>query len=454
MDISYMALLAIKLSILTFYLGVLIYSLPIPIRSIKKWGPELIWDSMLALLIVLLYSVLYEASFRLASLLGGSKALFINWYGNSVATALSIKVITSILQSFPSSLVFSNVISALVIPFDRIATLTIIFLTTLGGIGELVFVYGIPLMVIGVVLFSLPFKIARSAGAWLISFILVFTIGLQLLPVFILNIASYPNIDVENQDYKLVAIRVVSNLEHPASNGILILKRPDSSIVASYVISSDGYAKSKYANHIFIAVPSNTLYPYLEYSGVLLPLYPNPINIGDYKGGDTITLKSPHTIIFKNPLILVYTTSSTYNILESGDSYNIVVWLNAGDYIEARVPGSCINNVNSNSSIKSYEWEWRGVKGSAYRIEASQPSHYAMNITVSSCTPVSLHYGDTIDYIDTVIGSLSFFDINILKAFILYYLTIPAIYVFILFLITSGIASLLGGKGRIPIKVA
>jgi hypothetical protein len=37
--------IALKLALLTFYLGALVYALPIPVRGLKRWGGVLIRDS-------------------------------------------------------------------------------------------------------------------------------------------------------------------------------------------------------------------------------------------------------------------------------------------------------------------------------------------------------------------------------------------------------------------------
>ena len=47
---------AFALSVLTYYLGVLIYAIPIPWYGIKRWAPLLIFDGLLAASLTLFFN--------------------------------------------------------------------------------------------------------------------------------------------------------------------------------------------------------------------------------------------------------------------------------------------------------------------------------------------------------------------------------------------------------------
>lgn len=454
MDPAYLAVLALKLAILTFYLGVLVYALPIPLPMVKRWGPQLVWDSLVSLLLVALYATLYSLSSRIALLLGGSWTLFNVWYTSSLGVTLSLKTFLASLTAIPEISRFLGVISAIVTPLDRAATLAILFLTTIGGIAELVYNYGLILITVGLVLYALPLRIARGAGAWLIAFILVFNIGLQILPIFLSSLATPPQVPEASIDYRLLSIKVTSSNGHPIAYGFLEI-RDNEGTLALYKLDGSGLAKSKLLEGDQVVVPAKTVSVYLEYDGILFPLEPSPLRPQDYPNGYRITLRAPHIVLSRYPLIVVYTSTEGSEVEEGDNWFSIKTSMNPGDYIEIRYPNYCNLSISSNLTPVTGSWEWRGVSGSYYRFEASTSGSYHILVQISGCNSPILPSDDGVrDYLEELMKRLSFIDLNLLKAFILYYLTIPSIYIFILFLATGALARVLGGRDRIPVRVA
>ncbi len=456
MDPVYLGVLAIKLAVLTFYLGVLVYALPLPLRSVKKWAPELLSDGVQALLIALIYGTLYVASLNLAGLLGGSWALLDVWFKKSVGVIVNIKMFLAALGAVPVLSKISGIAYAVAGPLDRAATLALLFMVTLSGITELVVNYGLALLALGVALYAIPFKLARGAGAWLVAFILVFNVGLPLLPTFIVSLASEPSVPGEAPSFSVVKVKVVSNHGHPASYGFLKILDSKANIVAAHPLDSNGYATPLYPEISGILLPSNIdLYPILEYDGYMIPLNPSPLRL-DTLNSNYVELRAPHVALFREPLIMVLLSNLNYELKDSGSSLTIITKLGGDSYVDVRAPSTCSLNVTAiGASVNVGTWEWRGVSGPSYMVTAASEGDYEINVTIYNCSPTSTpHYGDSKDYADNLARSFAFLDLNLIRAFVLYYLTVPFIYVFILFLATASLARVLGGRDRIPVKVA
>ncbi len=454
MDPAYLALLAFKLALLTFYIGVLIYALPTPFPVIKRWGPQLLWDGVTSALLVSLYAILYSMSYRLALMLGGSWTLFNLWYSTSLGLVMNLKVTLAALTAIPEIARLAGPIYAIASPLDRAATLAILFLTTLAGIAELVYNYGLILIALGAVLYSIPFRLARGAGAWLIAFILVFSVGLQTLPLFISNLAVKPEVPGAGIDYRLLTVKVESSEGNPMAYGVLVLVDGNGEVVASYMVDERGHARSKYLDGDRVIIPAMEVYPYVEFNGILFPLQPRPLRVQELSNGEVVVTRTIHATLARSPLILVY-SSKDFEIVGWEEGVHVKSYLNPGDFIEVRYPNYCNLTVTSNHVMVNGTWTWRGVSGFYNRVEAANPDYYEMVIYIGDCNPVLPPSDEGVqDYVEKLMNMLKFIDVNLLKAFILYYLTIPTIYVFILFLATTALARVLGGRDRVPIKVA
>mgnify|MGYP001772501462 CR=1 FL=1 len=454
MDPAYLALLAVKLAILTFYIGVLIYALPVPLATLKRWGPQLLWDGLLSLLLAALYATLYTLSSRIALLLGGSWTLFNVWSASSLGVAISLKTLLAAVTAIPEVSRLAGVLYAVAVPLDRAATLAILFLTTIAGVAELVYNYGLVLIALGAVLYAIPLRLARGAGAWLIAFVIVFNIGLQTLPIFVSSFARAPEVPGATVDYRLLTVKVEGANGHPAAYGFLRIER-NGELLALYKLDGGGVAVSQYLEGGRVAVPAMEVHAYLEYVGVLFPLVPDPLRLQDYANGQVITLRAPHLVVAKSPLILAYSSKPWLTVEDGGSWFRIKAPLAPGDFIEVRYPSYCELSITTSTPPYVDSWSWRGVSGYLYRVTAPSEGEYEVFVAITSCgTPTLPSDEDVLDYLDKLVGELAFIDLNLLRAFILYYLTIPSIYVFILFLATGALARVLGGRDRIPVRVA
>ena len=69
---------ALYLSSLTYFLGVLIYMLPLPFRGLKEWGPTLIKDAIYVTVWVSIYNYVISFAQGLLSIIGASWNSFFN----------------------------------------------------------------------------------------------------------------------------------------------------------------------------------------------------------------------------------------------------------------------------------------------------------------------------------------------------------------------------------------
>jgi hypothetical protein len=129
-------------------------------------------------------------------MMGGSWAFFDQWLTSGLELVLSLKVAVSAVSSVTSYIPVGSALKALLGPFNDALTADLLFLVTLVAIEFIVKTAGALVTLIGLVLFSLPFRLGREAGAWFIAFVLVFSVGLQVLPAFVSSIAESPQVKV------------------------------------------------------------------------------------------------------------------------------------------------------------------------------------------------------------------------------------------------------------------
>ncbi|MEM0453539.1 MAG: carboxypeptidase-like regulatory domain-containing protein [Sulfolobales archaeon] len=189
-------LIAFDLAILTYNLGVVLYSLPIPLKSVKRWGTNLIIDGISTSILISSFTLILGLANLLQSLLNADWNAYFTWVGSRIAMVFSafsaltyisglIKSYTSILSS-PINIVLGYLSAA----FSA--------LRLLAFLGSFILNYYRYLIVLGVLLYSLPMRIGKNAGAYLIAMSLVFYIGLPLMPAFVENFqASLSDISPE-----------------------------------------------------------------------------------------------------------------------------------------------------------------------------------------------------------------------------------------------------------------
>ncbi len=443
---------AYYLAFLTFYTGVLIYALPIPWRGLKSWAPRLIGDSLFAVVLISSYLVLVKSTDYLLGILGGSWDAFWSWVSSALAFVTTAKTLVISLLAAAKSVNASWILSSITWPIDRVINLVIIVVATLSGLGWLVTTYRDLFIALGIVLMSIPLRIGRGAGAWLIAFSIVFYVGLPLLPTFSAWLAEAPS-SSEDLGFTIAKARILDYSGDRVDLGVLILTlTPGGDPVAVYPVSG-GVIQGKLGPG-YISFPSNVdVYAMLELDGVWLPLDPYPFSssqLGSPSSGSTLDLTAVN-LAYSDGLLAVFTSSSLVSVaLEVGRSnITLYTWAPQSYYVEIRYPDGCNVDVSHTAaSVEDGTWDWRGVSGAYMRLYSNNGS---MTVTIAyggSCSP-QFNAPETQDYLLDSRGAESLIDTKMITDIVLYYLTIPLMYNLTLASMAYALARVLGGRDRI-----
>lgn len=439
---------AYYLSILTFYTGVLIYSLPVPWRGLKAWGPRLIGDSIFTIVLLTSYLALVKSTDFMLGLLGGSWSSFWAWVSSAVSFAAALKGFIFALLAASKALDASWAVSTLTWPVDRAANLVILVVATLSGLGWLVSTYRDTFMALGIALMSIPLRLGRGAGAWLLAFTVVFYIGLPMLPAFTAWIVgeAAPR---ESLGFAIARVSVADYSGESVDYGVVAFSTiPGGDPVSLYPIIG-GVVQGKLGPG-YASFPDNTsIYATLEVDGVQLPLAPYPFTPGSLSPGKTLNLTAVN-MVYSDGLLVLFTSSSRVSAALAGKQGNVTVhaWAPQPFYIEVRYPDTCSVAVSHNAArIESGSWDWRGVKGRYLRLYSN--GSLTATITYSGgCSP-QFNPPEARDYVLDSKGLELLINPKIVVDLILYYITVPIMYNFTLASIAYALARVLGGRDRI-----
>lgn len=216
----HLLIIAFYLSILTFYLGTLIYALPIPIASLKKWGPRLINDAFFITILTLCIEIIIGFANYLRQVLGGDWNSYLNLAKGLIMFRSGMIIITSSITGVLSKIIPG--ILRIVSTGLNILTTSLYSLILLYFLGILVY-YGIgTLTSLGITLMAIPFRIARNAGAFILSFALVFYLALPLYPYFAALIAS--PLPTPTHSFTIIYGNVHNSLGRRVANGYVGVK--------------------------------------------------------------------------------------------------------------------------------------------------------------------------------------------------------------------------------------
>jgi len=452
-------IVAYKLAILTFYLGVLIYALPLPWRPLKKWGPQLLWDGVTAALLAALFYTLIEASNWIAAILGGSWRFFENWVGNSLTTLVSLKKAILVIQVVLSRVGLWQAAKTIVSPLDRVVEVSLFTVLWVAGIAYFVKKFGLYLAAIGVALYAVPLRMTRSAGAWLLAFYIVANAGFQVMPSFMATIAEAPGRPDPGiiEEYGLAAASVnIMFFNGTRPDGVLYMSVEGRNEPLAILEVVGGSVRDP-ALEPLVAIPSRApVYYKLEVDGLIVLLHPYPAKPQDYSIGEDgvwkITLRN-RNIVWLGNYVIAYSVSGIIRAYQDGDSYIVRVKASEGKEFGVRWPSKCAVTVAVDPPLEGrfIEWEWLEVKGYGMVYEAPE-GEYTLNITVYDCGEVEPKVRKY-SYLNWVANFGSFTDLNFIAAVILYYTTIPFLYVFLILSVTTALSRVLGGRERFPVKL-
>lgn len=450
-------LIAFYLSILTFYTGVLIYALPIPIPGLKKWGPRLINDAFFVAIISTTIDSIIGFADYLRYMLGGSWLYYMNLVKGLILYRSMTITFLSIVKEYVSKIVpgiakmLSIGINICVASLYSLLLMYIIALLVYYNIGTLTS--------LGITLMAIPFRIARNAGAFLIAFSLVFYLALPLFPKFVLFLAS-PQTPL---DIVVIHGDIVTDLGYKVSEGYVGLE-VDNEYIGPAKLFPNGHmvliVEKKYIEKqstLYFDVSSHRFYTNLT-KIVLAKLCTHQFVLNTCK----VNVSVKGLIYYSKGIAIHMAPQPTYlnmiNIENNVISFKIYLQNDGELYISIvdryKVASVSIDNstiINDIEKYKAYSWVWYNVPGNTYVVKVSAGLHtIALDIKLVSegnVEPETDHLYPVNMY-KTDLTSVSRIVDNIIYSL---YLEIVSsiIYLSLLMSISYGLTKLIGGTTKL-----
>lgn len=377
--------IAYYLSILTFYLGVLIYALPIPVIGLKKWGPRLITDAFFIAALTLSLNTIVNFADYIRTLAGGSWEAFFLQIKSTIAFRSMIVLLFSI---------FSGIFAKFLPGINRLATL--IINPILASLHSSMLLYSIATVVykgvwmlssLGILLMAIPFRIARNAGAFLLSFAIVFYIALPLYYGFYKLLLYSPSASL---GMPMVYGSIVNEFGQPINDGYIGFESPSEGYMGPLPLYSNNYillvSNPKLLSspttlyfdvvgHQFYTNVSNVSLHSLCLQNVYREFYLHVCKVDilvrgliAYKNG--IALHVSPTV--NNISIEIFTDEFIKITINSDHDSNLYIsFVDAYSIKEIVVDGTII----STNVFDSYRWYWYDLVGSTYIIDVPWGFH-------------------------------------------------------------------------------
>ncbi|MEM1623596.1 MAG: hypothetical protein QW543_05655 [Sulfolobales archaeon] len=211
--------LAYMLSLLTYSLGAVLYGSPLPLKSIKKWGVLMMYDGLASAVLVSAYSLLLKLGDYFLAILGASWPNFIAWLTGRMTTLVASYLA---IQSIATALKVSGA-DILVELLKHVGSLIATSLTAIKTIYLIsIVVYSLRdrVLAIGILLYTIPLRMGKSAGAAMIAISIVYYIGMPLMPVFALALES-PQPPIAGDRYGAITGGVVDVLGNPVPHAVV-----------------------------------------------------------------------------------------------------------------------------------------------------------------------------------------------------------------------------------------
>ncbi len=446
--------IAFYLSALTYYIGTLLYMIPLPFYGVKKWAPTLMVDGVFSAVLVFAYTILLWIIDFLGGLLGVNWAMFYAWIGLKLGIVMTLITVLRIATS--SSVLTGNIRIAaegLVSPLLSSLTYVAITLITIMIIALVITSYGARLLALGILLHSIPFRLARAGGAMMISVVLVFSVGLPLMPSYVELISqplTVPNTLVLEYGAAYVKVEVFDKIGNPIAYPVFSAYTIDQKLLARYQGGANGIVDT--ADPAKALPASRTYIGRIDIAGIYLEKTIDPsreyrlVNSSYYMF--TITLNKTLSIA---PLRLVYISSA--ELLDySRNTNTLVLHLSTNNDIVVHVitlAGDEVDILLDNTSLflQPVQYTWCNIDLVSYPINLSFGEH-VLEITIALTAEDIEPLVDEVNYLtDTLNITLlqPFTLINPVSYIIFNLLIAPLSYIAILISSSYALARLLGG---------
>ncbi len=464
---------AFALSVLTYYLGVLVYAIPIPWYGIKRWAPLLIFDGLLAASLTLFFNNIIIIIDYVYKILGADWKTFDLTMGSLwsllIVFIIFIEVSLTLMTKLPYIKMY--MFTSILFTIRSFLSYALLIITLIITLSIIVRYTATKMIALSILFYSVPFRITRVAGASLLAFTIVFYIGLPLMPNFMMFMAL-PTAMPEKLELFIEYGAIFPRIEIRSVAGdaipFVILSAYDKQgiLLARYISDSDGYAYASYPDKGFPAFPEVKLRA--EYYGLDFTVSPSIIKPIEYfKMSEKVirdtfqeaSVTLPGILKYYKGIVVLNNPELTYNgmptIVEHNNKIDILLNLSVShndSYEILLLPDSLsVSSVNFNNSTVEYfidrlNWydnviemvyvqlnESRGL----LRIElAGSPS------LVKPPESIKVPYVKTLTEgkdIDEVLRQASFIFMALMLVF-------PTSYIILLTMITYGLAYVLGAR--------
>lgn len=236
--------LAHSLAALTYVLGVLIQTLPVPKPAWKAHGPMLLWDACVAELSIGIVSMVQLAVDAISNLLkttvpgpfNSSAASFALIISQLVMIDTAIFLLISALSATVVLGPVAEILARMLGPIGSWCTMAIVLWSTIYVVIQFFPAIWLTLYHTGICFFAIPFRIGRQLGAYFMSGSIVLAIGLPLAPSFAIWLEGY----IGYQGFLAQFQEIVSQIEsNPLAITELISNIPSAigSLMAAIIIS-------------------------------------------------------------------------------------------------------------------------------------------------------------------------------------------------------------------------
>ncbi|MCS7107997.1 MAG: carboxypeptidase-like regulatory domain-containing protein [Sulfolobales archaeon] len=449
-------LMAFNLSILTYDLGVVLYSLPIPIKSLKRWGINLIIDGISTSVLISCFTLMLSLTNVLQNLLNADWSTYFTWIGGRVAMIFSaLSALT-----YVSGLLKNPYISLLSSPIGIVAgylSAALSALRLLTFLGSFILNYHRHLVVLGIVLYSLPMRLGKNAGAYLIAMSLVLYVGLPLMPVFVESFQS--SVADHGLDSPSIYGYVIDLSGEVVPNAVLNLYR-DNELVGKILINEQGRFT---LGNGYDLLPKEFNYDVkLELYGIVFTTMPEIISSEMCsKSVCSLNLTVPGMLTAAHGrLLILQPTNAVVNMVRVGSnevSFTLSVNYDnvSSKLLIAHPKGTTIQSILIDGEVSqcysNVDFDWYGIQVSVCEL-----------LVVNAAAQVSIIYKSmyverpsvdekriiAVENMNTILANSISLGISLIFSLVF----LPSLYMTLLLSISASLAKFLGGRG-VPIKL-
>ncbi|ADG91114.1 hypothetical protein [Thermosphaera aggregans] len=439
-------LTAFYLSTLSYYTGVLLKALPIPVYGLKKLANTLMLDGVYSATLAFSFRILLWLVEYFSVLLGVDWESYTAWVLTRLNELLAMIGFLKILGSFLSrsglSFISTGVVSPLASHLTTVSTTIIVVYTASMLVSRL----REGLIALGIMLHAVPFRLTRSVGAVLISVSIVFSIGAPLMPVFVETVSKgTPPIPYNQGDVYSVNLVFKDVFNNTVGFGVVEGYGSTGGLIYRYLVSEKGLVYKSFYSGGFPTFAHTLVFGFADkqYMVVFDPSrhVSNGLVNATLRLPDAVSLGVNRILFFNcavEPVFYGRSGNTTVVIIDAQGSCTVEAYFQRDDSVEVFVNDSRIQGGVETS------WSGVGISKTVFEVPAGRS-----NITV-----ISWFRGYARPIVEEQPFTASLVDLNILEPESLIYwvsltivdlMILPLVYTAMLATVSLTLSRLLGG---------